>query len=203
MTLVWYAAYGSNLSRTRFDYYLRGGRPVGASDGYPGCRDSSPPREDRHLDLCGDVEFAGPSQRWAGGVAFFSAGPERRAKSRAYLITAQQFDDVLAQENHVDPGLINVGPANGKMRLQVGSGWYGLVVGCGELAAIPVLTITRAVALDVAAPSPDYLRHIVQGLREAHAMTDDEIVDYLAPKRGIAGSFNPQTLFDVVGSVGP
>ena len=28
MQRIWYVAYGSNLSRERFCYYLRGGRPM-------------------------------------------------------------------------------------------------------------------------------------------------------------------------------
>ncbi|CCH80358.1 hypothetical protein BN12_90013 [Nostocoides japonicum T1-X7] len=43
--LVWYAAYGSNLSLERFHCYVAGGRPPGGRHTYPGCRDASPPRE--------------------------------------------------------------------------------------------------------------------------------------------------------------
>jgi len=37
--LVWYAVYGSNLLRKRFDCYIQGGKPKGAAKDYPGCRD--------------------------------------------------------------------------------------------------------------------------------------------------------------------
>ena len=38
---LWYAAYGSNLARDRFETYLSGGRPDGAARHYPGARDPS------------------------------------------------------------------------------------------------------------------------------------------------------------------
>ena len=36
MQHIWYVAYGSNLSRERFCYYLRGGRPDGVERDYQG-----------------------------------------------------------------------------------------------------------------------------------------------------------------------
>ena len=43
--LVWYVAYGSNLSQDRFACYVQGGRADRrARRSYPGCRDRTPPR---------------------------------------------------------------------------------------------------------------------------------------------------------------
>ena len=49
--LVWYAVYGSNLRRQRFDCYIAGGRPEGSNTEYPGCRDKTPPKDDRPIAL--------------------------------------------------------------------------------------------------------------------------------------------------------
>jgi hypothetical protein len=68
---LWYAAYGSNLARDRFENYLSGGRPVGATRHYPGARDSSPPIDDRPLLLPGRLFFAWESPTWGGGIAFY------------------------------------------------------------------------------------------------------------------------------------
>ncbi len=72
--LIWYVAYGSNLSRARFGCYLTGGTPVGARRANPGARDPSPPRADTALTLPGQVYFADTSAMWGGGVAFYDAG---------------------------------------------------------------------------------------------------------------------------------
>src|SRR5438132_918472 len=85
---VWYAAYGSNLSRERFDVYLRGGTPVGGRHEYPGCRDQSPPVEDQRWDCRSSLRFGGkrPSQTWGGGVALIDPAPsEVLTKVRLYL----------------------------------------------------------------------------------------------------------------------
>ena len=59
MNRIWYVAYGSNLSRDRFSYYLRGGRPDGSERDFPGCRDSSDPSDSFGLLISGGVYFAG------------------------------------------------------------------------------------------------------------------------------------------------
>jgi hypothetical protein len=52
----------------------------------------------------GGVYFAGRSSAWRAGMAFYH--PEARGKVavRSYLITAEQFVDVLAQETRRSPG---------------------------------------------------------------------------------------------------
>lgn len=68
--LIWYAAYGSNLSAERLHLYLQGGTPAGGRLGVPGARDPSPPRERRAVELAGSVYFAWESPTWGGGIAF-------------------------------------------------------------------------------------------------------------------------------------
>ena len=101
---LWYAAYGSNLARDRFENYLSGGRPVGATRHYPGARDSSPPIDDRPLLLAGRLFFAWESPTWGGGIAFYDPDGEGTVYARAYRITAEQFSDLAAQEMRRDPG---------------------------------------------------------------------------------------------------
>src|SRR5438552_4124720 len=82
---VWYATYGSNLSRERFDVYLRGGTPVGGAHTYPGCRDPSPPASDRPWECDFGLRFGGRSQTWGGGVALIDRIPgELPTKLRLY-----------------------------------------------------------------------------------------------------------------------
>lgn len=200
MSVVWYAAYGSNMSRARFDHYLRGGTPAGAKHAYPGCRDPAEPMDDRPWEIEPDLVFGGTSRTWGGGVA--SVDPDARglAKARLYLVTLEQFADVLAQENWLAPGSV-VLDHMGLIERDLGEGHtYGLVLALGSLDAHPILTFSQRRGMATAAPSARYLKHIALGLREAHSMTDDEIVGYLAPKRGIAGALSNVELLSVVGS---
>ena len=100
--LVWYASYGSNMCAERFACYLTGGTPTGSSRLHEGCRDTAGATADRAIVLPGTVFFSGTSKAWTGGHAYLDASdtrPTAPALGRAWLITSQQFDDVVAQEN--------------------------------------------------------------------------------------------------------
>jgi hypothetical protein len=168
---IWYVSYGSNMCRARFDCYLRGGRPAGAARTYPGCRDTTPPREVVTVDLPGTVYFAGESVVWGGGVAGYDHATPGPSKGRAYLITAQQFADIAAQEMSRAPGegpdLTEVLLA--KESVRGGVGRYETLCWLGERAGVPMLTFTGPWRVDEvahAAPSPAYLRMLREGLTE-------------------------------------
>ena len=178
---IWYAAYGSNLSRRRFDIYLRGGRPDGATHTYPGCRDISDPADEDVGDIPSELCFGGWSQTWGGGVAFVRPSETARSKVRLYLITLEQFADVVAQENWLKPGSIEIDPAKDTV---LDGRMYGVVPRLGDREGLPVLTITQAAQTEIAVPAPAYLRPIAEGLAEAHGLGADEIVAYLASAPG-------------------
>lgn len=200
MTLVWYAAYGSNLSRARFDSYIKGGTPLGARHAYPGCRDASDPIEIRPWEIARPLVFGGTSRTWGGGVALVDHDAPGTAKARLYLVTLEQFADVLAQENWLEPGSVSLETVETEYDLGA-EHTYGSVLALGPVDGHPVLTFTQHRGATASTPSAAYLAHIAQGLREAHAMTDDEIVDYLAAVRGVAGMLDAQTLRAALGSV--
>jgi hypothetical protein len=68
--LVWYAGYGSNLLRERFDCYIKRGQPKGSTRTYPGCRDKTDPRADRPVTLRHEFFFADRPDAWNGAVGF-------------------------------------------------------------------------------------------------------------------------------------
>ncbi len=191
---VWYAAYGSNLSRARFDCYLLGGCPDGASHVYPGSRDASVPADDVAADIDVELAFGGTSVTWGGGVAFIRDGTARRAKARLYLVTLEQFADVVAQENWLEPGSVLIEPGLPMPITLEGEHMYRVVVPLGERGGIPVLTVSQPADTPPARPSLPYLRHIAHGLREAHDMTSREIVDYLHAATGVQGAFDANEL---------
>ncbi|MFY1691721.1 histone deacetylase [Plantactinospora sp. WMMB782] len=182
---VWYAAYGSNMDADRFGCYLAGGRPVGGLRDHPGCRNSTPPRQDRPVLLPGGLYFALESRTWTGGMAFYDPELPGMVAARAYLLGADQFADVAAQEMHRVPGapLDLIGAAVAIGRVSTGPGRYETVVCAGILDGHPVLTLTapwRAGDVPPNPPAPAYLATIARGLRASHGWTDARIADYLA-----------------------
>ena len=200
--LVWYAGYGSNLSPTRFDCYIRGGTPEGSTRPCPGCRDKTPPRADRQITLPHQLYFADRSERWRGAVAFIRPTRSNATTyARMYLITYGQFNDVVRQENDRKvPGDIIVPPY---VELARATEWqiarvrlYGRLMKVGGEGRHPVLTFS-ATRNDfiLGRPSEAYLRMIVSGLQETYpAMCKSEILVYLAQAEGIRGMIDPDAL---------
>ena len=191
--MVWYAGYGSNLSAERFLCYIAGGTPRGAARPCRGARDTTPPREDRPLDVPYRLYFAGHSKMWDGAPAFIDIvnRTDLPARARAYLITWEQFEDVVAQENGRPTAPLDLAPeelALGSSHL-IGAGLYPNVRCVGHLEGHPALTFTSARTMadtqaEFARPADVYLETMIDGLRAAHAMSDDAIVAYLGSAPG-------------------
>lgn len=189
MKHVWYVAYGSNLSRERFRYYIRGGRPDGSARDFPGCRDTSDPLDSFGVLIGGGVYFAGHSSGWRAGMAFYDPRAHGEVAARAYLITSEQFVDVLAQETRRSPGItLDLAPAFRGDRYSEGVGGYSILVRLGDHKGVPLVTFTRdrRTAPSLAAPSAAYLAAMATGLREAHGWSQMQINRYLAALPGTA-----------------
>ena len=99
--LVWYASYGSNMSSARFLCYVQGGTPKGSARTYKGAENKEPPKDSMSLIVPHQLYFAGESAVWGGAPAFIAATPSSaKTYARAYLLTRDQFNDVVAQENN-------------------------------------------------------------------------------------------------------
>ena len=196
--LVWYVSYGSNMNAKRFGCYLAGGTPEGAERCYPGCRETRPPLATRRYELPGGVYFATWSRVWRGGRAFYDPGLPGTAPARAYLITAGQFADVAAQEMYRDPGTdLDLTEVLTAGRAEVGPGRYETLLCPGYLDDRPVLTFTApwcAHDVDGQAPSPEYLRMLATGLREAHGWDLPRAAGYLAGLPGAAGTWSAEAI---------
>ena len=189
MKRVWYVAYGSNLSRERFCYYLRGGRPDGSAHDFPGCRDTTDPSDSFGLLISGGVYFAGSSSGWRAGMAFYDPHADGQVAARAYLITTEQFVDVIAQETRHSPGItLDLAPAFRGDRYSKGVGGYSVLVRVGEHRGVPLVTFTRDpdTASGLTAPSAAYLAAMATGLREAHGWSQTQIDRYLLSLPGTA-----------------
>lgn len=179
--LLWYVSYGSNLSAARFGCYLHGGTPDGGRRRMVGCRDGRPARAWRAVEVEHALHFGGPSPTWGGGPAFLDTTRSGRVLARAWLIARQQFDDLVAQENHLDVGTVTVDDdvlANGGVAIAGGS--YGRLVRLPDIEAVPAVTFTYLQRPAPRAPAPAYLALLRRGLAEiGHAR--EAVEAYLSP----------------------
>lgn len=189
--VVWYAAYGSNLSVDRLGAYLVGGRPPGARMAHPGCR--RPPREIPHprpLQVSGGVHFAGESPVWGGAMAFFDPTLPGTARVAAYRLDRDQMLDVAAQEMHLAPGTPTDQPPGDLVvgtSVRLWPGRYGTVHVLTRIGDEPVVTLShddQPIAIG-ARPSDTYLGWIIRGLHTVHRLAPSRLADYLAGCPGI------------------
>lgn len=205
---VWYVAYASNLALERFRIYLCGGRPSGGLRDYAGCRDARDPARLVSLKVTGGLVFAGRSSVWGGGMAFLDRDTPGRIACRAYLISADQFADVTAQEMRRPPGGEFARELAGLLTEveslhTFGPGHYETVVRLGTFQGAALLTVTHGDVADLApaAPSVAYLSQIAAGLQEAHGWGAERIGTYLAGAPGVRGVWTADQISDVARSV--
>ena len=175
---------------TRLACYLEGGTPPGGDRANPGARDQTPPARSTAVDLPGTLYFAGRSAQWGGGVAFYDHVTPGFTAARAYLVTAQQFADIAAQEMRPRAGCRRPagrrGPLAAPGRSAPGRpGVYETLVDVGSLDGRPLLTFTAphsAHETDHTEPSDAYLAAMAAGLQESRAWTDAQIDDYLTAR---------------------
>lgn len=191
VTKIWYASYGSNLLEKRFSCYIAGGTPPGAQREYLGCTDRTLPEASKPISINHDLYFARKSKTWhGGGVAFIkpTSDPDVKTLGRMYLITAEQFTEVVKQEIRLEGDLIiDLAEliAKGSLVLDKRS-WYNKLLFLGTEDGYRIFTFTNKDYLKDELNSPDkhYLKMIALGLRETYGMTDREIGEYLGSKSG-------------------
>ena len=209
---VWYVSYGSNLNRARFLAYLQGGRVAGNDVVHGGCADTSPPLDDVALELSHALYFAGWSARSWGGTsaAFTTIAPQSASTlARAYLITRQQFAEVVRQENgnraEVDDFDVKLEAArqHGHARMLT-AGVYTELIHCGERDGHPMLSFTASEnRRDFRRPSAAYLRVIGTGLKECHGLRSGEVAAYLGHRPGVRGTWTHGQLLDILTTAAP
>jgi succinyl-diaminopimelate desuccinylase len=199
-TYVWYAMYGSGLSKENFLCYLQGGRPEDANISYPGCADTTPPLADVFMPLPYMLYFAGESPIWGGGYVSIHPTPDQRARtiSRAYLITLEQFEEIAAQHSSRATALplpLAQAVEQGHATIGDGSGDYDELVYCGEKDGYPIYTLTATTPrLPYVPPSPVYARLVCKGLSEDKDITTQKAINYVLAKPGIAGHYQKEDL---------
>ena len=194
---VWYAGYGSNLLAERFGYYLSGGSMGQQTVGHAGARDATPATANRAWRANHELCFGGESRRWdGGGVAFVNSEPSSgECVVRLWQVTAEQFDDIAAQENQMRPGELVVDHAVAREvgHVDVADTWYGRVLWLGDVEGRAVLTFTCAAVRPTGPPAPSYLDVVGRGLLEC-GLDVDAAVEYLHAAPGVSESWTPANI---------
>ncbi len=198
--LIWYGAYGSNLNEERFHCYIRGGRPNGAAREYPGCTDPTLPRESQAFYIPSELYFAKSSATWENsGVAFISndLNNTKRTWGRMYLITQQQFIEVVKQENSGKEIEIDFKRAMTDNYIFKPGSWYGKIVFLGKHNDHLIFTFTNELNLACTKPGSKYLKIIVAGIKEFFPYSNLEIAEYLFSTDGIKGNYTMDELLSI------
>lgn len=164
---VWYVSYGSNMLKERLVCYINGGS-YESSRYRQVCKDTTPPVSTRTVEIPYDMYFGNNSGSWHdGGVSFLDTTKKGHALGVAYLITKEQFNHVVAQENC------------GRYP-QEGYNWYENIIDLGKMDGIEIKTITNNILRPYNEPCLEYLEILFEGIKENWPnMADEDIDDYL------------------------
>jgi hypothetical protein len=140
-----------------------------------------------------------------GGIAFIRQNPERGPTlGRIYLITDEQFNDVVLQENTKKPGGNRYVPPFEQLVSQPelpldDDPLYGKILNIGSEEGRPILTFTTGRCLTLNEPSENYLKEIAAGIKETYPqMGDDNITQYLLRADGVRGKIDLAKIKDWV-----
>lgn len=206
MNYVWYASYGSNISNERFLCYILGGRAKGAQTSEEGCKDSTLPIKYENITIPRMQYYSKSSYRWQNqGVAFIdSKYSEHYTYGRMYLVTEDQFSDVVKQENRMKVNetldlKLEEARHQGSATVVEGS-WYGRILFLGERDGYPIYTFTNIedYKQDVSKPSKEYIQMIGSGLFENYHFTLNELSQYFSEKPGIKNMYTLDELKDIL-----
>jgi len=192
-THIWYASYGSNISEERFMCYIRGGQPQGATRVYQGCTDKTSPLDQKPINIPHELYFAKEAKTWnGGGVCFINPGSDERINTlcNMYLITREQFLEVVQQENATDEKVkIDFDKVRNQKSLMVKeNSWYGNLLCLGEEDHVPIFTFTneRFMLDEINSPNEHYLKTIMKGLIESHRISTSKVEEYFDSKKGMS-----------------
>lgn len=186
---VWYLSYGSNLSVDRFLCYIKGGAPEGSTEAELGCFDKTPPKVNVKMEIPYRLYFSKDRSKWGeGGVAFIDHHPVEGEVTigRKFLITDQQFKEVVEQENNERNLEIDLDKVIREGSAKITNGWYGRIMHLGEKDGAPIFTFTSNVPMSeqrIKEPAQPYIRTIAHGLMKL-GLTEQEVSQYIMEKRG-------------------
>lgn len=202
--LVWYASYGSNILPERFMKYIFGGIAPGASITQVGCTNKTPPLRECPIILSHQLYFSQHISGWQNlGVAFImhKSNPRVKTYGKMYLVTKEQFQEVVWQENNINdfknqPG-IDFEEVRRKKYIKIADSNYGRIIYLAEKDSIPIYTFTanwEDSQIEYIPPGPKYLKLIALGIKMTYSLTDEEVLDYFIQQPGIREKIPAKTL---------
>lgn len=195
---VWYVCYGSNIYTERFMTYINGGRIPGKDTIETGCHDKTPPKAEKKYILPYELYFAGNSKRWGNaGVAFIKdeKSKDKKTYGKMYLISLEQFIDVVCQENNCQMGMFGEKEFlemihEGKYVL-FPERKYGKLMCIGYDNDIPLVTFTaNQIDTNINSPSEEYIKMLAKGIGNTHGLNNRELADYFQGLAGVRNYFS-------------
>jgi hypothetical protein len=179
--------------------YINGTKPPGSTVAEIGCTDQSPPLASRKVELPYSLYFSKERSKWGeGGVAFIDNRnrSEEITIGKMYLITEQQFVEIVAQENKMRSLEIDLQQVKEAGSGKVGAGWYSKILYVGEEDHYPIFTFTNPEPENVTYHKPNvyYISTIAKGLINL-GYSKEAILAYFLPKRGVSNHFTKESLF--------
>ena len=148
---IWYACYGSNISKRRFMRYI------------DRCTDKTPPAEDRPFEFPHSIYFAKSSAIWNNGaIAFLDDLTPGHSYGRIYKITNEQFQQVQKMEGSMYTKCLQFPAIDG-------------------LPVYSFTDIESKAEVETGIPSKEYFDEILLGLKECYAgmYSDEKLEEYL------------------------
>lgn len=181
--------------------YIQGGCLENQTFKHRGCLNKTPPLKHKTIFLNHELVFAEKSSLWNGGVCFLSPHKTDRHLTRAkmYLITWEQFVEVVEQENHREAQYVDLKKQmNALLKQFQGTqvqsvklldGMYGRLVYLGLHESYPMFTFTTPKNFDeltITRPGNAYLQVIYRGLSSSWKdFSEKEAIEYFLGKRGV------------------
>jgi len=200
---VWYACYGSNLNEERFLCYIKGGQPKNSTRIELGCSDKTLPISNSTYKLNRPLYFAKNAPHWNNGGAGFiglKSDENNYTLSRKYLITKQQFVELVNQENKTTGINIDFEEIINLKSKNIFDGKYGNLLYLESIEDIPVFSFTIKEKMgdsEFVKPDEIYLKTIIAGLKEIYYLSNIEYVEYFLTKPGIKENFTKQELLQL------
>lgn len=186
----------------RFMCYIAGGQPMGASKSLLGCQDKTPPIDNEEIYISSEIYFAKSSKSWnKQGVAFLKNkfSPKHQTFGRMYLITKDQFIQIVEQETNRNCVTIDFQKAiDEKTFVFIEKSWYGRIIHIGTQYGYPIFTFTSEEDFESSKPSESYLKTIAEGIKQVYSLNDLEITNYLITKEGIANNYSNEELLSAL-----
>ncbi len=215
--MVWYVCYGSNLLEERFLCYVRGGVIPGNTLSERGAQDPTLPVRSEKCTIDHELFFSTPSKKWFGsGVAYINSQKIKQAGKgkavndldsrgysrlfargvtlgRRYLITLEQFLDVVRQENSL-PADCDIPIDFAKLRSEgsqivLPGTYYGRLLYLGDADGYPSYSFTCIPDMSEMERAPlfgPYYDVIAGGLKETFQLSDKKIAEYLGRHQNIS-----------------